>query len=114
MVVAKRSPDDPDARSDHSQPTEDIGGGGNGDVVWKQMPARENLLPVVLAAANQRQFLAARVGHVTGNVQPVLKKPDDRSCEGKRPPLPPEANSQDAGKHQLPDRPTVSFKSRAE
>ena len=82
--------------------------------MWKQMPARENLLPVVFAAANQRQFLAARVGHVTRNVQPVLKKPDDRPRKGKRPPLPPEANGKNARKHQLPDRPAVCFKSRAE
>ena len=40
------------------------------------MPAAENLGPVVVAVADQGQFLRPRVGHVARDVEQVLAQPD--------------------------------------
>jgi hypothetical protein len=47
-------------------------------VVVESMEAVEDQEPIVLAAAQQRQFLRARVADVNGNVPEVLAQPPER------------------------------------
>ena len=50
----------------------------------KDVPATENLGPVVLAVADQRQFLRPRIGHVARDVEQVFAEPDDRTGDTRR------------------------------
>ena len=66
------------------------------------------------AAADQRQFHRPRIRHVARDVQPVLKKPDDRGGETQWLALTPERNRQHHRKSQLSHRPAVNLQPVAE
>ena len=78
------------------------------------MPTTENGVPVVVPSTNQRQFLRTGVGHVAGDVQPVLEKPDQRTGERERLVFSPEGNGQNNRKEQLAEGAAVRFQSAAE
>ena len=58
--------------------------------------------------------MRARVGHVAGNVEPVLEKPQTRPSKGKRLAFSPEADGQSNREDELPDRATVRLEASAE
>src|SRR5580704_15084541 len=72
-------PDDPGARRAHAQPADRSHHGGDLYVVIENVPTTKNARPIVIASADERQDLLPSISHVAGDVQPILKKPDDRN-----------------------------------
>lgn len=70
------TPVKPDDGANHQDNTGAARHAGDAAIQMQDAPADEYLGPVVIAAADQGQFLDAGVGHVARDVEQVLAQPD--------------------------------------
>src|SRR5262249_48260907 len=110
MAILPTTPDNPNATGHYPEPGSDPKASRDPGVALQQTPSRENRIPIVVAAADQRQPQRAGIGHIPRDVQPVFEKPDAPGGETQRLPLAVERNGQNNRKNQLPNCASVGFK----
>ena len=85
-TLARPSPAsiEPDDRSHDEDQADAARDSGDAAIQVEDVPAAENLGPVVVPIADQGQFLRPRVGHVARNVEQVCSEPDDGTGNPRR------------------------------
>lgn len=82
FAVGPPLPGDPKAGRRHAEPAGELDDARDLGIMVHDVPPSEDRGPIVTSAADQRQYLRARIRHVSRNVQPIFKKPNDRCGEG--------------------------------
>ena len=77
LPIDRPSPDDPKARGDHAKPAGGARDSGDLIVATEDAPAAEDFRPIMATAADERQELGSRIGHVAAEIEPVFKEPED-------------------------------------
>lgn len=108
------APSEPAPRRSHPDPAQQSQSLSHQLVGHEHVPARKNLGPIMLSAADKRESLQTSVGHVPGNVQEVLKKPDARHRAGHHVPLSPKSRPHDRRHGKLTHGASVQPERRTE
>jgi len=114
MAVLPGTPKNPAANSRETEPAKEFQSPGDAGVIGQKVPAAEDGVPIVVAAANQGQLHGSGVGQVAGNIEEVLEQPKAARSNAEWFTFAPKADEQDAGKNELADGAAVRFEASAE
>src|SRR6266404_5533150 len=108
LALEPPAPRQPAPGDQHAEPAQEGNETGDAGITAQYAPAGKDLGPVVLAAADERQHLRARIGHVAGDVPEILEQPHRAQRERQRLAAPPERRGCGNRKQQLRERAAIN------
>src|SRR5581483_11766221 len=81
---AKRLPREPKHDREHTGPAGEPRGFADVHILQQQAPRAEENIPIVIAGANERERLGARIRHVRSDIEKILEEPESRKSKALR------------------------------